>query len=375
MSAFSTPAERFLRDMIAIPSVTGQEGLMKDYLEGAFSGMGLDVEMQPVDGDRFNVIGRIGAGPIKLMLCTHMDVIPAPDVSLWQTPPFQATYRDGKIFGRGSTDAKGQLAAMMAAMGRSIDLDGVALAAVVEEETGRSLGANKLLEHYRPEIAVIGEPTGLRVAIAHKGAIRPVITVHGRASHSSRPESGVNAINIACEAMRVVNEHRGRVMQNKDPLLGAPSLEVTMVRGGDRINVTPERCEFYVDRRLVSNETIESASEGLRKAIEPLNKKPGARVDMKLLCAYPSTSVDEGERVVRLVQHVLKEKGLPFAPVGFPAGCDMWAFRARGVPTVVLGAGDIAQAHIVDEYIDAGELHKASEIYEATLRLLAGYEK
>jgi acetylornithine deacetylase/succinyl-diaminopimelate desuccinylase-like protein len=145
MSAFSTPAERFLRDVIAIPSVTGSEGLMKGYLENAFENLGLEVTTQHVDGDRYNVIGRTGDGPIKLMFCTHMDVIPALDESLWNTPPFEAVHKGSRIYGRGSTDAKGQLAAIMAAMGRAKDMPGIALAAVVEEETGRSLGARKLL--------------------------------------------------------------------------------------------------------------------------------------------------------------------------------------------------------------------------------------
>jgi acetylornithine deacetylase/succinyl-diaminopimelate desuccinylase family protein len=370
MSAFNTPVERFLRDMIAIPSVTGSEGLMKEYLEGAFSELGLDVATQHVDGDRYNVIGRTGDGPIRLMLCTHMDVIPAPDESLWVTPPFEAVFRGGRIYGRGSADAKGQLAAMMAAMGRAKGIKGIALAAVVEEESGRSLGARKLLESYRPGMCVIGEPTDLRVAIAHKGGVRPRITVHGKASHSSRPESGINAINIACEAMMAVNKYRDEVAKNIDPLLGSPSLEVTMVRGGERINVTPERCDFYVDRRLVSNETVEEACDGIKGAIAPVGRKTGANIIVELLCAYPSTRVDEKEHVVSLARRALEENGLPSAPVGFPAGCDMWAFSARKIPTAVLGAGSLAQAHAVDEYIEATQLNKLADVYEALLKSL-----
>ena len=163
------------------------------------------------------MIGRTDDGPIKLMLCTHMDVIPALDESMWNTPPFEAVYKEGRIYGRGSTDAKGQLAAMMAAMERAKDVPGIALAAVVEEETGRSLGARKVLERYTPNMCVIGEPTGMRMAIAHKGGVRSMITVHGKASHSSSPERGVNAINIACEAIRDVNEYRESCHEEKGP--------------------------------------------------------------------------------------------------------------------------------------------------------------
>jgi len=107
------------------------------------------------------------------------------------------------------------------------------------------------MEKYRPEMGLILEPTGLRVAIAHKGALRPVITVYGKAAHSSST-SGVNAVSIAGEVLRDLERYRNRVMNVVDPLLGRSSLEVTMIRGGERINVIPVRCHIYVDRRLTS---------------------------------------------------------------------------------------------------------------------------
>ncbi len=367
MSDFKTPAEQYLRDMIAIPSVTGCEGLVKDYLADAFKKMGLDVELQRVEGDRYNVIGKLGNGPIKLMLCTHTDVIPPLDESLWHSPPFQATLRSGRIYGRGSSDAKGSLAAAMEAMGRAAKSKkfsgSVALAAVVEEETGRSLGARKLMEKYRPEMGLILEPTGLRVAIAHKGALRPVITVHGQAAHSSSADMGVNAVSIAGEVLRDLERYRNRVMNVVDPLLGRSSLEVTMIRGGERINVIPVKCLVYVDRRLTAGETVKGAFDDLTRVVERIGEETGARMEVELLCSYPSSSVGEGEPVVSLIKGVLAGHGLPSAPVGFPAGCDMWTFRANGVPAAVLGPGYIDQAHGVDEYIDREQLKLAADLY------------
>jgi acetylornithine deacetylase/succinyl-diaminopimelate desuccinylase family protein len=367
MPFFNTPAEEFLRDMVAIPSVSGREGLMKGYLANAFKEIGLDVELQRVDPDRYNVIGKAGAGPIRLMLCTHTDVIPALDEALWHTPPFEATIKDGRIYGRGATDAKGPLAAAMEAMRRAVKMKmaggAVALAAVVEEETGRSVGARRLLEAYRPESGIVLEPTGLRVAIAHKGALRPVITVRGRAAHSSA-SAGVNAISIAAEVLRDLERYRNRVMNVVDPMLGRASLEVTMIRGGERINVIPEKCLIYVDRRLTPGETVEGAYDELKGVVERIGAETGARVDVKLLCSYPSSSVDERERVVARIKKVLAGHGLPSAPVGFPAGCDMWTFVKNKVPTAILGPGYIEQAHGVDEYIDREQLKLAADLYE-----------
>lgn len=367
MSSFGASADEFLTDMVSIPSVTGREGLMKDYLTEAFEDMGLCVELQHVDGDRYNVIGTAGDGPLRLMLCTHTDVIPVPDEALWHTPPFKATAKDGRIYGRGTSDAKGPLAAAMEAMGRAAKLKAggsVALAAVVEEETGRSVGARKLMEAYKPEAGIILEPTGLLVAVAHKGAIRPVITVHGRSAHSSSGDRGVNAISMAVEALEGLEQYRSKVMAMVDPLLGRASIEVTMVRGGERINVIPDKCQIYVDRRLTAGETVEGAYEDLARTIKDMGEKAGARVDVELLCTYPPSRVDESEPVVSLIKKALAEHGLPSGPVGFPAGCDMWTFSKNNIPTAILGPGSIGQAHGVDEYIEREQLMLGADLYE-----------
>jgi acetylornithine deacetylase/succinyl-diaminopimelate desuccinylase family protein len=370
MSDYAAAAEAILGELIAIPSVTGSEGLMRGYLERKFRELGFETEEQHVDGDRYNIIGRIGEGPVRLMLCTHQDVIPPLDESKWRSPPFAPDVREGRIYGRGSTDAKGSLAAMMAALAGATGVSGgsVAVAAVVEEETGKSVGARKLLERYAPEMAVIGEPTGLRVAIAHKGALRPAITIHGLAAHASSPRRGINAIALAGKLVNALESYSYRISRIKDPLLGRPSSEVTVIQGGDRINVIPERCTVCIDRRLVSSETVEGAFEDLRRLVSRLAKKYRMKIDVDLLSAYPPSATDPSEAVVRLSRAALKETGLPAAPVGFPAGCDMWAFRARGIPTVVLGPGSIGQAHVIDEYLELDQLKMAVDVYGRLIR-------
>jgi acetylornithine deacetylase/succinyl-diaminopimelate desuccinylase family protein len=364
-----TPAEDILQDLIAIPSVTGSETPVAVYLERKFRELGLAVEMQAVDSDRYNVIGKVGTGPIGLMLCTHQDVIPALDVSGWETPPFTPSVRDGRIYGRGATDAKGSMAAMMEAMARVKGrIKGcAAIAAVVEEETGRSTGARKLLEAYTPAATVIGEPTGLRVAIAHKGAIRPIITVYGEAAHASRPAQGTNAISIAVKLIKTIESYGYRLGKHTDPLLGSSSSEVTMIYGGERINVVPESCTFFIDRRLVSGESIESAYDDLRRLVSRFSRRHHAEVGLDLLSAYPPSATDANEAIVQMSSAVLDASGLDPEPAGFPAGCDMWAFRAKHIPTVVIGPGSIEQAHVVDEYLDLGQLRKAVGVYERLL--------
>ena len=371
MTDFNTPAEKFLKDLIDIPSVTGHEGLIKDYLAGTFSEMGLDIELQHVDTDRYNVIGRLGEGPIKLMLCTHTDVIPGLDESLWHSPPFKATVKGDRIYGRGAVDAKGPLAAAMEAMLR---LKGqgfkgsVALAAVVEEETGRSLGARKLMEKYSPEMGIILEPTGLRVSTAHKGAIRAAITIRGKAAHSSAADMGVNAISIASEALKDLELYRSKVMRAVDPALGKATLEVTMIHGGERINVIPEMCKVYVDRRLIPGETIEHSFDELAYIVKNMADRTGADITIEMLCAYPTSMVSEDAGIARLVKNALAQRGLPSSTMGFPAGCDMWTFSRKGIPTVIIGPGGIYQAHTIDEYIEKEELKLGADLYEDILK-------
>lgn len=359
-----------MRDLISYPSVTGSEGLIKSYLERTFRDIGLDTSVQHVDSDRYNVIGKLGEGPVKLMLCTHQDVIPSLDEDKWTTHPFEAVSKDGRIYGRGSTDAKGSMAAMMEAVSRLKDKEfsgSVAIAAVVEEETGRSIGARKLLEAYQPQACVIGEPTELEVAIAHKGALRPSITIHGTAAHASSPDRGVNAIIYMGKLLITLNSYAYRVRRNRDLLLGRSSSEATMIIGGERINVIPEQCTVCIDRRLVANESIDWAYEDLRKVILRFSKRYRLKVDMELLSSYPASKTDENEPIVKLATGVLGEFGVKSTPVGFPAGCDMWAFRSKGIPTVVIGPGSIRQAHVIDEYIEASQLNRAADVYENLL--------
>jgi acetylornithine deacetylase/succinyl-diaminopimelate desuccinylase family protein len=373
MSVFHTPAERFLRDIIAIPSVTGHEGLIKDHLVKTFKEIGLEVELQHVDRDRYNAIGRLGNGPIKLMLCTHTDVIPPLDETLWHSPPFEATVKEGRIYGRGAVDAKGPLAAAMEALLRikntGVPLNGsVAIAAVVEEETGRSLGARKLMEKYSPEMGIIMEPTGLRISTAHKGAIRPVITIHGKSAHSSSPDKGVNAISIAARVLKELELYRRKVRGATDPMLGRSSLEVTMIQGGERINVVPEKCQIYVDRRLITGETVESAFNELNEVVKRIGDRTKADIDLKLLCSYPTSRTGENEKIAIIVKDALERKGLSSSPMGFPAGCDMHTFVARGIPTVILGPGGIYQAHTIDEYIEKEDLGLGVDVYEDIIK-------
>ena len=344
---------------------------MKDYLAGAFKDIGLEVELQHVDADRYNVIGKLGKGPIKLMLCTHTDVIPALDESLWHSPPFKATVIGDRIYGRGAVDAKGPLAAAMESMLR-LTKEGhsgcVALAAVVEEETGRSVGARKLMEQYSPEAGLIMEPTGLRISTAHKGAIRTVITIRGKAAHSSSADKGINAISIAAEVLKDIEQYRSKVMKIADNKLGNASLEVTMIHGGERINVIPEKCQIFIDRRLVPGETIEGAYDELNAAVKQIGRRTGADISLELLCAYPTSVVGADEKIVRVVKSALEDKGLTSEPMGFPAGCDMYTFTAKDIPTAILGPGGIYQAHTIDEYIEKEELRLGVDIYEDILK-------
>lgn len=365
----SLTAEEMLRDLIAIPSVTGSEGLIRGYLERKFREMGLATEAQHVDTDRYNVVGKTGDGPIGLMLCSHQDVIPALDEAKWHTPPFSPVFLDGRVYGRGATDAKGPLAAMMEAVARVAGrVDGcAAIAAVVEEETARSLGARRLLEQHVPAQAVIGEPTGLAVGVAHKGAIWPTITVHGRAAHGSTPGEGKNAIGGMARVLGMLEDYGKQVSAIGDPFLGPASSEVTVIRGGDRVNVIPEQCTVCLDRRLVSSETVDGAFEDLRRQVEAFAKESGLQVDVCLDSSYPSASIGEGEPIVRTTLAALADAGVPGVVRGFPAGCDMWAFRALDIPTVVLGPGNMEQAHVIDEYLDLRQLRLAADVYERLL--------
>jgi acetylornithine deacetylase/succinyl-diaminopimelate desuccinylase family protein len=375
-------AARCLADLVRIPTVNppGDEAPLAAHVAERLEALGFSVRLDEVLPGRPNLIARLHgrAGSPTLLFNTHMDVV-APGAG-WTRDPFAAEVVDGRLYGRGALDAKGSLAGFLLAAGAlagsGTPLDGnLVVTAVMDEEVG-SLGARRLAPAVAADHAIVGEPTGLDVAIAHRGSLRPVIAVEGRAAHASQPGRGVNAVYLAARAIAAFEAHAGALGGRAHPLVGRPTLAVTIVHGGHKENVIPDRCEFTIDRRLIPEESEPEALAGIERVLAGLRAAhPDFRAGIARLLPTtggPSETPADAPIVGALLAAGRAVLGRKVAVAGFPAACDMVHFRAAGVPTAVLGPGDLSRAHTADEWVDIREVADAARIYAlAALSLLA----
>lgn len=335
-------AVTLLKELVAIPSVSGQEGPVRDHLAAVLRGAGL----RPTLSGR-NLWVTVGSGRPCLLLNAHLDTVPPSKA--WTRDPFSPEEADGRLHGLGSGDDKASVAAMASAVATlaSGGFEGtVCFAATCDEETG-----GEGLEVLRGEIpavdaAVIGEPTALRVATAQRGLIRIEAVAEGRAAHAARPHQGVNAIYRALEDIQRL---RDMSFTGPHPLLGLPTVTVTQIQGGVGRNVVPPSCTFTVDVRTTPKHHNDALVPELRMRIR--STIPVLRGRM--------TPVETG-RGERVVVAALEATGTT-EPVGFGGVSDL--YHVRDVPAVVLGPGDPAQSHQADESVPLDQVRRAPGIY------------
>jgi acetylornithine deacetylase len=341
-------------------------------------GWGFAVEVVDAAPGRPNVVARLspadGAGRGRsLLLNGHLDVVGIDGMT---HAPFDAEVRDGRLYGRGSCDMKGGIAAMCAAAVRARDagtLGGEVIVAAVADEEYQSLGTRALVASgVRADGAIVTEPTRLRVMPAHRGFAWVTATVRGRAAHGSRWEIGVDAIRHAglllaeLDALDVEELPR-RVAH---PLLGRPSLHASLIEGGTGLSTYPDRCVVRLERRTIPGEPDDAAVAEVRAACERVRaRRPSFDAEVSLDFAQPPSDVRADAPLVRAVVDALGAAGEPPAPLeGMSAWTDAALLNAAGIPAICFGPGDIALAHAATEYVPVDEIERATDVLA---RLLA----
>ena len=362
-----------LADLVAIPSVNPMgsdangpefgEARMAEYVAGFLERHGVHVERQAVLPGRENllahVVGRSERGSI--LFETHMDTVRVDNMEI---APFEPVQRDGKLYGRGSCDAKASLAAMMRTMvearRRTPAMD-VWLCAAVDEEYTFGGAAYLVRSGFRAGSALVGEPTGLQVVTAHKGAARWRLTAHGRSAHSATPWEGENAIYKMARVISALERHAGALQaQTPHPRLGPRTLNVGTIEGGQTVNTVPDRCQITVDRRVLPGEDLATvagsmdaflAAEGLAGLVEVTEILRDPPMELAQDSPWAQTVLAAARQVVPA----------DFAAVHY--GTDASKFAGAGMPSLVMGPGDIAQAHTANEWVRIDEVRAAVEVY------------
>ncbi|HET19573.1 MAG TPA: acetylornithine deacetylase [Chromatiales bacterium] len=368
-----------LARLIAIPSVssvnpTFDQGnrVLIDEVAGWMEAAGFAVEIVPIPGkpDKANVIGTLGQGPGGLVLAGHTDTVPC-DEHLWTHDPFRLTEDDGRLYGLGTSDMKSFIAlALEAARGlRAADLEQPLIILATADEESSMAGAETLVKLGRPKAryAVIGEPTGLRPVRMHKGVMMEAIRITGHSGHSSDPSLGANAIEGMQQAMGALLEFRTELQScHCNPLfhVPVPTMNFGYIHGGDNPNRICGHCELHIDVRPLPGMNMLELRDMLKERLGQAVTIPGLSLAVEpLFAGTPPMETPADSPLVRATEALTGH-----AAEAVPFGTEGPYLRELGMDVVVLGPGDIAQAHQPDEYLALDRIPPTLDLLRALIQ-------
>lgn len=339
---------------------------------------GFQPRQLPIEGACHNLVleHRVSDSAPWLLFDAHLDTVGTDGMTI---DPFAGERREGRLYGRGACDTKGTGAAMLWALreyaaGEQQPNNVAVLYSVAEEHV--QLGARVFVaEHldqlgWRPAGVVVGEPTQMDVLAATGGFERWKMTTRGKACHSSRPERGHNAIYDLARLITAIEEQYIARIEAEHPLIGKASAAITVVRGGRQVNVIPSEATITFDRRLVPGEDGMAERAAVQQLAERLAaSRPGMQVEHHdYESAPPMAAIDQGVFAERAAG-AIRSTGPKSEIRGELFTTNGNHFAAAGLPTIVTGPGDIAQAHMPDEWIALDELERGVAGYRAIMQL------
>jgi acetylornithine deacetylase/succinyl-diaminopimelate desuccinylase-like protein len=374
-----TKTEKLLRELIALPSVnpaflpardprTGEQR-MAEFLAATAARAGLDVELRTVSPGRSNVLASLsprGEARQRVLLAPHLDTVIAADAQ------FVPVTRSGRLFGRGACDTKGSVAAMLMALcelaqsrhrPRETEL---VFAGLIDEEHGQTGSRALVAKGMRADLAIVGEPTRSQVVTAHKGTLWMKLETRGRAAHGSSPELGRNAVHAMARVVELLETaYASQLRRHRHRLLGCATVSVGAICGGTQANIVPDRCSILMDRRTLPGETEAGVRREINALLRP-RRLTVAYVHEKLPPCLPLETDPRLPLVARFLRSVGQRK-----PLGARYFCDASVLAHGGIPSVVFGPGDIAQAHTADEWISLKALEHGKGMLSRFLESLA----
>lgn len=348
---------------------------------------GIDCEIQESIKDVHNVVAHLKGKKTKdgegktLLFNGHIDTVPAGKG--WSFNPFGAEIKDGYMYGRGSTDMKAGIASSLMsfieAKRDGADFNGEIIFTAVGDEEFHSLYGTKwlLAEGLKADFAVNCEPTNLNICLGNRGLIMVDVLVKGRSSHGGRPGLGSNAISRACAIVNKLEDLDFEYSRNDNFIDPVGSLSIVGIHGGDRINIIPDSCIIYIDRRLMPNESSEIAIKQIENAIfKATNIMPdyedgeGCEIVIKPEIWHEPFWIDKKNAFIKQCIGTYRnyfKKEPEFE--GKSAGTDASHLVSIGkIPTVIFGPGDYRVSHTIDERVEISQLQKATEYYSQLIK-------
>ncbi len=365
-----TETEKLACELIALPSVNpaflpknhpdAGESRVADFLAATAGQAGLDVDVQKIRPGRSNVLARLvptGAIKQRILLAPHTDTVAA-----FSPGQFAPRQRHGRIYGRGACDTKGSIASMLGALmalarsqSRPASTE-IVFAGLIDEENEQAGSRALAASGFKADLAIVGEPTRLRVVTAHKGSLWLRLETRGKAAHGARPHLGRNAVHEMARIVDLLQTDYARQLQRRrHALLGCATVSVGSIQGGSQPNIVPALCEASVDRRTLPGETESSVRSEMQRLFRRHKLRAIIRDEKASPCFPMETDADLP--LVRKFMQAARQK----QPLGAHYFCDASVLAHAGIPSIVFGPGDIAQAHTADEWIASKSLQTATD--------------
>lgn len=351
------------RNPSLVPGGPG-EGTVARCLHDVLAEWGFRVELMEAAPGRSNVVARVGSsdGP-SLIFNGHLDVV---GVEGMRHAPWDAGERDGRLYGRGSSDMKAGVAAMCAAAARAAtSIRGEIIVTAVVDEEFESIGTRSVIERgIRADAAIVTEPTRLAIMPAHLGFVWADVITHGRAAHGSRWDLGVDAIRHAGLMLAELDRFDASELSSRShPLLGRPSIHASLIEGGTGMSTYPERCVTRIERRTIPGETDEDVASELETLCERSRERsPSLRAEVCVTFSQAPSDVAISAPIVRALDAALRASGEPVRIEGMSAWTDAALLNAAGIPAICFGPGDITLAHAAEEYVRVDEIERATTV-------------
>ena len=367
-------AVELLKELLTIRSVNGRddEGAVAEYLCKYFEQSGISAHIQRIDATHANVLaeleGESDGAPI--FWNGHLDTVPYGDTGEWKTDPAVPVERDGFLYGRGASDMKSGLAAMVYALceykksGRPVPRT-IRFLGTCDEEKG-GIGAREILKEV-PETSIgtllIGEPTGCRLGMPQKGSLRLEIEAHGKTSHGAYPQEGCNAVE---QAMALTGEIETYVRSFTHPVLGASTAQVTQISGGVAPNMTPDTCRILMDIRMtpgLTSQMVVGQAEAFAAA-RSVTSEEKFRVSCRIVNDRRAIEIGESHPLVKQLSKGLEKKGLPVETTGINFFTDASILVEHKLDAAVLlfGPGEAGMAHKPNERVEIEKYQKSIQV-------------
>jgi acetylornithine deacetylase len=380
-----TRTETLLAELIALPSVNPAfaapdavarsvsplygEKNVADFLAAIAARAGLEVEFQKVLPGRSNFIARLlPRNKIQqtILLAPHLDTVGADAAG------FIPRWKNGRLHGRGACDTKGSVAAMLTALcelaeGRSRPAaTQIVFAGLIDEEHAQAGSRALARSEFQADLAIVGEPTRLQVVTAHKGSLWLQLETRGKAAHGATPHLGQNAVHEMARIVELLEtEYAAQLRRRRHKLLGTGTVNVGQIAGGTQPNIVPAGCRITVDRRTLPGETDAQVFREI--AAQLRKKKLRAKISALKVAPAPALETRGDLPLVRQFSASLGQR----RPVGVHYFCDAAVLAGGGIPSVVFGPGDIAQAHTADEWISLKQLERGRALLVKFLKSLS----